>query len=83
MDCKVDGERQQTKVRVNSGHSGSRNVAGISTPIRICILLGGFGDLYKALYLCRSPLLLSSLVLKMLPGRQRLAATAPSCREVL
>lgn len=82
MDCKVDGERQQTKVRANSAHRGSRNVPGISTPIRICIL-GGFGDLYQALYLRRFPLLLSSLVLKMLPGRRRLAATAPSRRDVL
>ncbi len=53
MDCQLDGERHQTNIRTNSPHHQGK------TPIRICILGGGFGGLYTALSLRRFPLLQS------------------------
>ena len=53
MNGKIDGTRHQRKV--SSDPSG-----GSATPTRICILGGGFGGLYTALYLRRFSLLKSN-----------------------
>jgi NADH dehydrogenase len=54
MNGKLDGTRHQRKVSFDPSGSGR------ATPTRICILGGGFGGLYTALYLRRFSLLKSN-----------------------